>query len=163
MTFCQNQLVMVTGFDRNQLSIPLPESIGYCTSFGSWILLVYFHVLSSIGFIESLVLDTSIQLCGLSMQNLPVEHYEYTYGGWWSVWWMGSYSMVLSKAAFIHQKYLELYTHDMPASVRNYVTNKRLPSNKILHDIYLVSKALDLLSYSCQSFSVMEIFCSVQT
>jgi len=57
--------------------------------------------------------------------NLPVEHYEYTYGGWWSVWWMGSYSMVLSKAAFIHRKYLELYTHDMPASVRNYVTNKR--------------------------------------
>ncbi|CAI9091657.1 OLC1v1026732C2 [Oldenlandia corymbosa var. corymbosa] len=50
---------------------------------------------------------------------------EYTYGGWWSVWWMGTYSMVLSKAAFFHQKYLSLYTHQMPASIREYVSKNR--------------------------------------
>ncbi|KAK4268663.1 hypothetical protein QN277_025283 [Acacia crassicarpa] len=38
----------------------------------------------------------------------------YRYGGWWSVWRMGTYSMVLSKAAFIHWKYLDLYAHMMP-------------------------------------------------
>lgn len=51
------------------------------------------------------------------------EHY--TYGGWWSVWWMGTYSMVLSKAAFFHKKYLDLYTNKMPVSFRDYVTKNR--------------------------------------
>nr|GMC63885.1 glycosyltransferase family 64 protein C4 [Ipomoea batatas] len=32
---------------------------------------------------------------------------KYIYGGWWSVWWMGTYSMVLSKAAFFHRKNCE--------------------------------------------------------
>ncbi|VFQ80424.1 unnamed protein product [Cuscuta campestris] len=50
---------------------------------------------------------------------------RYKYGGWWSVWWMGRYSMVLSKAAFFHNKYLSLYTHQMPPSIRNYVTKNR--------------------------------------
>lgn len=70
---------------------------------------------------------------------------------------MGSYSMVLSKAAFIHRKYLELYTHDMPAAVRNYVTNKRLLSQMIFCMIYLVSKVLDFLSWSFQRYSIMKI------
>ncbi|CAO2838963.1 unnamed protein product [Amaranthus hypochondriacus] len=52
-------------------------------------------------------------------------HVSYKYGGWWSVWWMGTYSMVLSKAAFFHQKYLDMYTNQMPASIRNYVTRER--------------------------------------
>ncbi|XAR71769.1 N-acetylglucosaminyl-proteoglycan 4-beta-glucuronosyltransferase [Bertholletia excelsa] len=50
---------------------------------------------------------------------------SYKYGGWWSVWWMGTYSMVLSKAAFVHKKYLELYTHEMLSSIRDYVTRER--------------------------------------
>ncbi|KAI3955083.1 hypothetical protein MKW92_015483 [Papaver armeniacum] len=50
---------------------------------------------------------------------------RYTYGGWLSVWWMGTYSMVLSKAAFFHKKYLGLYTNQMPASIRDYVTKIR--------------------------------------
>ncbi|KAL2527154.1 Glycosyltransferase family 64 protein C4 [Abeliophyllum distichum] len=50
---------------------------------------------------------------------------HYRYGGWWSVWWTGTYSMVLSKAAFFHKKYLELYTHSMPASVHDYVSRER--------------------------------------
>ncbi|GLT75905.1 hypothetical protein SLA2020_475980 [Shorea laevis] len=50
---------------------------------------------------------------------------HYIYGGWWSVWWTGTYSMVLSKAAFFHKKYLSLYTNEMPASIREYVTWNR--------------------------------------
>ncbi|WOL08383.1 hypothetical protein Cni_G17136 [Canna indica] len=49
----------------------------------------------------------------------------YKYGGWWSVWWKGTYSMVLSKATFFHKKYLYMYTNHMPASIRNYVTKYR--------------------------------------
>uniref|UniRef100_A0A0D6QV88 Glycosyl transferase 64 domain-containing protein n=1 Tax=Araucaria cunninghamii TaxID=56994 RepID=A0A0D6QV88_ARACU len=50
---------------------------------------------------------------------------RYTYGGWWSVWWMGTYSMVLSKAAFLHKKYLDMYTNQMPAAIREYVISER--------------------------------------
>ncbi|XP_019101346.1 PREDICTED: glycosyltransferase family 64 protein C4-like [Camelina sativa] len=49
----------------------------------------------------------------------------YTYSGWWSVWWSGTYSMVLSKAAFFHKKYLSLYTKSMPASIREFTTKNR--------------------------------------
>ncbi|KAG1337739.1 glycosyltransferase family 64 protein C4 [Cocos nucifera] len=59
----------------------------------------------------------------LDKQRDSVEHYRY--GGWWSVWWMGTYSMVLSKAAFFHKKYLDLYTNHMPAAIRDYVTKNR--------------------------------------
>lgn len=50
---------------------------------------------------------------------------HFIYGGWWSVWWMGRYSMVLSKAAFFHKKYLSLYTNKMPASIKEYTTKNR--------------------------------------
>ncbi|KAJ4979224.1 hypothetical protein NE237_010004 [Protea cynaroides] len=50
---------------------------------------------------------------------------DYTYGGWWFVWWMGTYSMVLSKAAFFHKNYLFSYTNQMPASIREYVAKNR--------------------------------------
>lgn len=50
---------------------------------------------------------------------------KYIYGGWWSVWWTGTYSMVLSKAAFFHKKYLKLYTDEMPASIKEYITKNR--------------------------------------
>ncbi|XP_042500986.1 glycosylinositol phosphorylceramide mannosyl transferase 1-like isoform X2 [Macadamia integrifolia] len=49
----------------------------------------------------------------------------YTYGGWWSVWWMGTYSMVLSKAAFFHKNYLFSYTNQMPPSIREFVAKNR--------------------------------------
>ncbi|XP_021730193.1 glycosyltransferase family 64 protein C4-like isoform X2 [Chenopodium quinoa] len=52
-------------------------------------------------------------------------HAYYDYGGWWSVWWTGTYSMVLSKAAFFHRNYLDMYTNQMPASIRDYVTRER--------------------------------------
>ncbi|KAI5082285.1 hypothetical protein GOP47_0002028 [Adiantum capillus-veneris] len=60
-------------------------------------------------------------LHGKESFNQPV----YTYGGWWSVWWTGTYSMVLSKCAIFHKKYLDLYTNHMPAKIRDYVTRKR--------------------------------------
>ncbi|BBN69810.1 Nucleotide-diphospho-sugar transferases superfamily protein [Prunus dulcis] len=50
---------------------------------------------------------------------------KYTYGGWWSVWWMGTYSLLLPKAAFFHRNYLNLYTNNMPSSIRDYVTRER--------------------------------------
>ncbi|KAG8381440.1 hypothetical protein BUALT_Bualt06G0122200 [Buddleja alternifolia] len=59
----------------------------------------------------------------LNEETNGVVHYRY--GGWWSVWWMGTYSMVLSKAAFFHKKYLELYTNKMPSSIHNYVSKAR--------------------------------------
>ncbi|KAG6395435.1 hypothetical protein SASPL_146080 [Salvia splendens] len=49
----------------------------------------------------------------------------YIYSGWWSVWWTGTYSMILSKAAFFHKKYLSMYTNEMPSSIREYVTKNR--------------------------------------
>ncbi|WOL01986.1 hypothetical protein Cni_G10705 [Canna indica] len=60
----------------------------------------------------------------MDMMAKTNEEY-YKYGGWWSVWWKGTYSMVLSKAAFFHKKYLYLYTLHMSASIRNYVTKYR--------------------------------------
>ncbi|KAL2539896.1 Glycosyltransferase family 64 protein C4 [Abeliophyllum distichum] len=54
-----------------------------------------------------------------------VNQDNYVYRGWWSVWWTGTYSMVLSKAAFFHKKYLNLYTYSMPSSIREYVTKNR--------------------------------------
>ncbi|XP_015944550.1 glycosylinositol phosphorylceramide mannosyl transferase 1 [Arachis duranensis] len=50
---------------------------------------------------------------------------KFRYAGWWSVWWTGTYSMVLSKAAFFHKKYFSVYTNEMPASIREYVTHNR--------------------------------------
>ncbi|XP_028792668.1 glycosyltransferase family 64 protein C4 isoform X2 [Neltuma alba] len=50
---------------------------------------------------------------------------KFKYGGWWSVWWTGTYSIVLSKAAFLHKKYFSLYTNEMPRSIREYVTKNR--------------------------------------
>ncbi|KAJ4804530.1 hypothetical protein LUZ62_017096 [Rhynchospora pubera] len=50
---------------------------------------------------------------------------QYVYGGWWSVWWSGTYSMVLSKAAFFHKQYLTIYTNQMLPSIRDYTTKNR--------------------------------------
>lgn len=56
---------------------------------------------------------------------LKGERDKYIYSGWWSVWWTGSYSMILSKAAFFHKKYLSMYTNEMPLSIREYVRKNR--------------------------------------
>ncbi|CAI0443548.1 unnamed protein product [Linum tenue] len=66
----------------------------------------------------------------------------YSYGGWWSVWWTGTYSMVLSKAAFFHKKYLRLYTNEMPASLKDYITKNRWNCEDIAMS-FLVANATD--------------------
>jgi len=50
---------------------------------------------------------------------------QYMYNCWWKVWWEGSYSMILTKAAFLHRDYLDMYTNSMPESIRNYVDENR--------------------------------------
>ncbi|KAK3040129.1 hypothetical protein RJ639_027855 [Escallonia herrerae] len=39
---------------------------------------------------------------------------------------LGTYSMVLSKAAFLHRKYLDLYTYKVPSSIHDYVTSESM-------------------------------------
>lgn len=56
---------------------------------------------------------------------------------------MGTYSMVLSKAAFFHQKYLDMYTNQMPASIRNYVTRERFGNILTYLIISSIAKHLD--------------------
>ncbi|KAK4489486.1 hypothetical protein RD792_005295 [Penstemon davidsonii] len=50
---------------------------------------------------------------------------QHRYCGWWPVWWKGTYNMVLSKAAFFHKKYLDIYTNKMPSSIHDYVSRER--------------------------------------
>lgn len=89
--------------------------------------------LNMVGFVSHLHL--------LNQQKNGVANYKY--GGWWTVRWMGSYSMVLSKAAFYHKKYMDLYTYNMYSSIRDYVCRERergiyifLGSVKFLHDLF---------------------------
>ena len=39
--------------------------------------------------------------------------------------WHGAFSVVLTKAAFLHARYLSLYSEAMPAIIREYVTRRR--------------------------------------
>jgi hypothetical protein len=50
---------------------------------------------------------------------------ELTYRCWWRVWWHGTYSIILTKAAFFHHDFLRMYTNDMPAAIREHVDNVR--------------------------------------
>lgn len=43
------------------------------------------------------------------------------YRCWWNVWWHGAYSIILTKAAFLHHSYFKMYTEQMPAPIRKYV------------------------------------------
>lgn len=47
------------------------------------------------------------------------------YRCWWRVWWHGVYSIILTKAAFLHHDYLREYTENMPAQIRELVDQKR--------------------------------------
>lgn len=37
------------------------------------------------------------------------------------MWWKGEYSIVLTKAAFVHHRFFKLYTEEMPQRIRTYV------------------------------------------
>jgi len=41
---------------------------------------------------------------------------RFEYHSWWYVWWYGRYSMVLTKAAILHRKYLAIYSAEAPAT-----------------------------------------------
>lgn len=47
------------------------------------------------------------------------------YRAWWYVWWTGSYSMILTKAAFLHHKYYHEYTNNLPIQMKKYIDNHR--------------------------------------
>jgi hypothetical protein len=47
------------------------------------------------------------------------------YRCWWSTWWHGVYSIILTKAAILHHDYLEMYTTTMPPEVRALVDQER--------------------------------------
>jgi len=50
---------------------------------------------------------------------------NFVYRCWWKVWLTGSYSIVLTKAAFLHHRYLAAYSQAMPARIRDYVDKMR--------------------------------------
>ena len=47
------------------------------------------------------------------------------YRCWWSTWWHGVYSIILTKAAILHHDFLREYTHEMPATIRSLVDTER--------------------------------------
>jgi len=49
---------------------------------------------------------------------------QWVYNCWWKVWWDGEYSIIITKAAFLHRDFLDLYTFKMPQEIRDYVDDK---------------------------------------
>lgn len=47
------------------------------------------------------------------------------YRCWWRVWWHGKYSIILTKAAIFHSKFLTFYTNEMSQEVRNIVDKEQ--------------------------------------
>jgi hypothetical protein len=43
------------------------------------------------------------------------------YRCWWSVWVKGAYSIMLTKAAFLHHNYFDLYTNHMPKTIHQFI------------------------------------------
>ena len=50
---------------------------------------------------------------------------KYGYKQWWHVWWGGTYSIVLTKAAFCHHKFFAQYTDELSKEVWMHVHNNR--------------------------------------
>jgi len=50
---------------------------------------------------------------------------QLVYRCWWRVWLHGAYSVILTKAAFLHHDYFKAYTTDMPAAIRDMVDRER--------------------------------------
>jgi glucuronyl/N-acetylglucosaminyl transferase EXT2 len=50
---------------------------------------------------------------------------EFIYRCWWKVWYLGYYSIILTKASFLHHDYLIKYTQEMPREIREYVDKNR--------------------------------------
>lgn len=50
---------------------------------------------------------------------------ELVYRCWFKVWWLGAYSIILTKVAMFHHDYLRLYTETMPQPIRDLVDRER--------------------------------------
>ena len=60
------------------------------------------------------------------MPRIHLRKYDglYEYRCWWKVWWEGTYSIILTKAAFLHHDFFNLYTYVMPQSIRDLVDER---------------------------------------
>ncbi len=47
------------------------------------------------------------------------------YRCWWRVWWHGKYSIILTKAALFHRRFLSLYSSEMSPSIRELIDRER--------------------------------------
>jgi hypothetical protein len=61
---------------------------------------------------------------------MPRVHVRGSDGGlvyrcWFKVWWLGKYSIILTKVAMFHHDYMRMYTSSMPQSVRDLVDKER--------------------------------------
>ena len=50
---------------------------------------------------------------------------KYIYRCWWRVWWHGHYSIILTKAAYLHHDFFDLYTNHMPKEIHEMVDRER--------------------------------------
>jgi len=50
---------------------------------------------------------------------------KYIYRCWWRVWWQGAYSIILTKAAFIHHDYFHYYTRTMSSKIHDLIDKNR--------------------------------------
>lgn len=49
----------------------------------------------------------------------------FDYLGWWTVWWRGLHSIILTKSCFLHRDYLKAYTNKMPEGIHDYIDKHR--------------------------------------
>lgn len=61
---------------------------------------------------------------------VPRLHVPSGSGSWWyrhwlTVWWRGEYSIILTKVAILHRKFLDLYTYHTPREMLEYVEQGR--------------------------------------
>ena len=54
-----------------------------------------------------------------------IDGSSFVYRCWWTVWVQGVYSIILTKAAFLHHDYFDLYTHSMPPGVHQFIDQGR--------------------------------------
>lgn len=50
---------------------------------------------------------------------------KWIYRRWWTVWLTGQYSIILTKACFMHRDYLDLYSNQVPKDLLLYVEQQR--------------------------------------
>jgi Glycosyl transferase family 64 domain len=70
-----------------------------------------------VGFMPRIHLKSAVQIPGKPVQ--------YEYRCWWRVFLHGAYSIILTKAAFLHHDYFGMYTNEMPAKIRELVDKER--------------------------------------